>query len=72
MDADQILAAFRRDPPGSGPGFVVPSLARVEREHIQRVMADCGGNLSQAARALGSHRRSLQRKLSKDPVPESP
>ena len=49
----------------------VPSLARVEWEHIQRVMADCNGNLSQAARALGIHRRSLQRKLSKDPVPES-
>ena len=72
VDADQILAAFNGEtPPGSGPGFAVPSLARVEREHIQRVMADCGANLSQAARALGIHRRSLQRKLSKDPVPES-
>ena len=72
VDADQILAAFNGEtPPGSGPGFAVPSLARVEWEHIQRVMADCGGNLSQAARALGIHRRSLQRKLSKDPVPES-
>jgi len=47
------------------------SLARVEWEHIQRVLADCHGNLSQAARLLGIHRRSLQRKLSKDPVPES-
>jgi two-component system response regulator RegA len=72
VDADQILAAFNGEAsPGSGPGFTVPSLARVEWEHIQRVMADCGGNLSQAARALGIHRRSLQRKLSKDPVPES-
>ena len=49
----------------------MPSLARVEWEHIQRVLADCGGNLSQAARLLGIHRRSLQRKLSKDPVPEA-
>jgi two-component system response regulator RegA len=49
----------------------VPSLARVEWEHIQRVLADCGGNLSRAARLLGIHRRSLQRKLSKDPVPEA-
>ena len=72
VDADQILAAFNGETaPGQGPGFAVPSLARVEWEHIQRVMADCGGNLSQAARALGIHRRSLQRKLSKDPVPES-
>jgi two-component system, response regulator RegA len=40
-----------------------PSLARVEWEHIQRVLGDCGGNVSQAARALGLHRRTLQRKL---------
>jgi ActR/RegA family two-component response regulator len=53
------------------PTFAVPSLARVEWEHIQRVLADCGGNLSQAARLLGIHRRSLQRKLWKDPVPEN-
>jgi two-component system, response regulator RegA len=46
----------------------IPSLARVEWEHIQRVLADCGGNVSQAARALGIHRRSLQRKLAKAPV----
>ena len=73
VDADQILAAFNGDTSSSSPAgrFAVPSLARVEWEHIQRVLADCGGNLSQAARALGIHRRSLQRKLSKDPVPES-
>ena len=46
----------------------VPSLARVEWEHIQRVLADCDGNVSQAARLLGIHRRSLQRKLSKFPT----
>jgi two-component system, response regulator RegA len=45
-------------------------LWRVEWEHIQRVLADCEGNISQAARLLGIHRRSLQRKLSKYPVPE--
>jgi two-component system response regulator RegA len=46
---------------------LTPTLARVEWEHINRVLADCGGNVSQAARALGIHRRSLQRKLSKFP-----
>ncbi len=46
---------------------VVPSLDRVEWEHIQRVMASCDGNVSQAARLLGLHRRSLQRKLGKRP-----
>ena len=73
VDADQILAAFNGESStASGDtDFAVPTLARVEWEHIQRVLADCGGNLSQAARRLGIHRRSLQRKLSKDPVPES-
>ena len=47
------------------------ALARVEWEHIQRVLADCDNNISQAARLLGLHRRSLQRKLLKNPVPES-
>lgn len=41
----------------------------MEREHINRVRADCGGNVSQAARILGNHRRSLLRKLSKYPLP---
>ena len=50
--------------------YGLPSLARVEWEHIQRVLADCDGNVSQAARLLGIHRRSLQRKLAKYPVPE--
>jgi two-component system response regulator RegA len=43
----------------------VPSLARVEWEHIQRVLGDCDGNISETARRLGMHRRSLQRKLFK-------
>ena len=73
-DADEILAAFaeaqgdRRRPPGpASPAVDTPSLARVEWEHINRVLADCGGNVSEAARLLGIHRRSLQRKLSKFP-----
>jgi two-component system response regulator RegA len=49
-------------------GREVPSLARVEWEHISRVVADCGGNISQAARLLRMQRRSLQRKLAKYPV----
>lgn len=72
VDADQIVAAFGE---GSAEGDgdaepAVQSLARVEWEHIQRVLADCDGNISQAARLLGIHRRSLQRKLLKYPVPE--
>ena len=43
----------------------IPTLERVEWEYLQRVLGDCRGNVSDAARKLGMHRRSLQRKLSK-------
>lgn len=65
-DADQIVAAFEGTQPPED--VQAPSLARVEWEHIQRILADCDGNVSQAARILGIHRRSLQRKLAKRPV----
>ena len=39
--------------------------AQLEWEHIQRVMQEHQGNISATARALGMHRRTLQRKLSK-------
>jgi two-component system response regulator RegA len=68
-DAEQILEAFERDAVARVPvepeQSPVPSLARVEWEHIHRVLQDCGGNISEAARRLGIHRRSLQRKLFK-------
>ncbi|MGH0030106.1 MAG: response regulator transcription factor [Myxococcota bacterium] len=41
------------------------SLARHEREYIEYVLAECDGNISRAARRLGIHRQSLQRKLRK-------
>ena len=76
-DVDQILAAYQKitaEELGSDAVWTmplreteVPSLARVEWEHIQRVLADCDGNISQAAKLLGLHRRSLQRKLAKYP-----
>ncbi|HEV7734780.1 MAG TPA: response regulator [Candidatus Binatia bacterium] len=72
-DVDDIIAGFARGdrPPGAltETTHEVPSLARVEWEHINRVLADSGGNISEAARRLGLHRRSLQRKLSKYPMP---
>ncbi len=69
VDADQVAAALDKDGERAGAReFTVPSLARVEWEHIQRVMTECDGNISQAARVLGLHRRSLQRKLNKYPV----
>jgi two-component system, response regulator RegA len=69
-DVDQILGAYQQITAGVASVAAeteVPSLARVEWEHIQRVLIDCEGNISQAAKLLGLHRRSLQRKLSKYP-----
>jgi len=67
---DEILAAFA-DQPGEGeasvPGDPI-SVDRLEWEHIQRVLQDNDGNISATARALGMHRRTLQRKLQKRPV----
>ena len=60
-------ATGRRRSSRSAATHVAPSLARAEWEHINRVLADCGGNISEAARRLGIHRRSLQRKLQKYP-----
>lgn len=67
-DADEIVAALTgRAGPEAGADIETPSLARAEWEHIQRVLSDCEGNVSETARRLGIHRRSLQRKLQKYP-----
>lgn len=68
-DADEVLAAFERDVAveANDAASGTPSLARAEWEHIHRVLEDCGGNISEAARRLGINRRSLQRKLQKYP-----
>ena len=57
-------------PSKSLPSAPAPSLARAEWEHIQRVLSDCSGNISHAAKQLGLPRRSLQRKLIKLPPKE--
>ena len=46
------------------------SLAKAEWNHIQRVLTHSRGNISEAARVLGLHRRSLQRRLSRYPGEE--
>lgn len=68
-DTDEILAAFER-PAGTaeeiGALEVKPMTVRqLEWEHLQRVLLEHDGNISATARALGLHRRSLQRKLRK-------
>ncbi|MDO3388437.1 response regulator [Gilvimarinus sp. SDUM040013] len=68
-DADEILAAFTetKKSPAAIPEQP-PSIDRLAWEHIQSVLAAHDGNISATARALGMHRRTLQRKLSKRPV----
>ena len=69
-DADDIVAAFHRDSGDeSAPVREKPlSVSRLEWEHISRVLMEHCGNISATARALGMHRRTLQRKLNKRPM----
>lgn len=76
VDADRIVAAYAKfregevpvpGPSAGGAPEQTPTLTEVEWDHIHRVLADCAGNVSEAARRLGLHRRSLQRKLEKQP-----
>lgn len=69
-DADEIVAAFHRDAgDAAAPVDAQPfSAARMEWEHIQRVLFECNGNISETARRLHMHRRTLQRKLAKRPA----
>jgi two-component system response regulator RegA len=65
---EEILAAFERTEPVllDTPVTQQPTpLDELEWEHLQRVLTDCGGNVSEAARRLGMHRRTLQRKLAR-------
>ena len=70
VDADSIEAAFHRDVGDETvpPGQECQSVDRVAWEHIQGVLAEHGGNVAASARALGMHRRTLQRKLFKFPA----
>ena len=69
-DADDVLTALLSE--HADLNTLVPenpmSVDRLQWEHIQRVLAEHGGNISATARALGMHRRTLQRKLQKRPV----
>lgn len=75
VDADQVAQALLGEPTSEAAGpeaaeLHTPPLKRLEWEHIQRVLAECDNNISEAARRLGLHRRTLQRKLAKRPVRE--
>jgi two-component system response regulator RegA len=61
----EILRAFDGEEDGAEIEESVASLDTVEREHLSRVLHEAGGNVSEAARRLGMHRRTLQRKLAR-------
>ncbi|GJM12685.1 MAG: DNA-binding response regulator [Pseudohongiella sp.] len=73
-DADEILGALLESDQSSA--MVDPdsaqlepmSVRRLEWEHIQKVLNENDGNISETARQLKMHRRTLQRKLQKRPV----
>jgi two-component system response regulator RegA len=65
-DADDVARALLAQPGGSPPPPENPMSAdRVRWEHIQRVYELCGHNVSETARRLNMHRRTLQRILAK-------
>jgi two-component system, response regulator RegA len=68
-DADEIVAAFHRTEGDTDAMLSATPLSvdRLEWEHIQRVLSEHDGNISATARALNMHRRTLQRKLGKNP-----
>ncbi len=70
VTADDIIVGFGHE---AGNGVPRPrekplSIRRLEWEHLWRVLVQHDRNISQAARALSMHRRTLQRKLAKRPV----
>jgi two-component system response regulator RegA len=64
-DADQITAALIEEERPLPPPQDPMSADRVRWEHIQRVFEQCGRNVSETARRLKMHRRTLQRILNK-------
>ncbi|EFO32239.1 photosynthetic apparatus regulatory protein RegA [Roseibium sp. TrichSKD4] len=65
-DPDDIIAALARKPEDKAPPPENPMSAdRVRWEHIQRVFELCDRNVSETARRLNMHRRTLQRILAK-------
>jgi len=70
ITAREILSQLHKDSnnPNAPINEKPMSVERLEWEHIQKVLQDNQGNISASARALGMHRRTLQRKLLKKPM----
>lgn len=70
VDPAELVATLRSGSAAEAPAptaVPTPSLARAVWEHMHRVLGDCDGNVSAAARRLGIARRTLQLKLKKYP-----
>lgn len=69
-NTDDIEAAFARDDgdPDAPVDGRQSSIKTVEWEHIHQTLVETDFNISEAARRLGMHRRTLARKLEKRPV----
>jgi two-component system response regulator RegA len=66
VDADDVVAALlAQDNTKIEPPENPMSADRVRWEHIQRIYEMCGRNVSETARRLNMHRRTLQRILAK-------
>jgi len=69
VKAEEIIAAFERIDADAEVEVTEDPLpvSRVEWEYIQKVLLEHQGNITDTAKALGMHRRTLQRKLAKRP-----
>jgi two-component system response regulator RegA len=69
-DADEIVTALHKNEGDESVEIKDKPLSvkRLEWEHLQKVLVEHDNNISAASRALGMHRRTLQRKLEKRPV----
>lgn len=69
VDADEIMVAFERTEGDSSAQINTHALSvgQFEWEYIQRILIENNGNISATAKKLKMHRRTLQRKLNKNP-----
>jgi two-component system response regulator RegA len=74
VDAERLTAALLQWSGDEGqmpePSEMPMTAERVRWEHIQRIYDECGRNVSETARRLRMHRRTLQRILAKHAPPE--
>ena len=65
VGVDDLLRALAGETVAVEEDRPAATLDEVEWEHLQRVLSECDGNISEAARRLSMHRRTLQRKLAR-------